>query len=167
MDKLCKKCLRRKPMGEFYPHPGMSDGHLNKCKECTKADVRDARAAHPEYYRQYDRMRYDARGKRGTASKEAQRRGSIAWVQRNPEKRKCHIIVGNAIRDGKLLRPKSCSKCGDIGRIDAHHEDYSKPFKIEWLCKRCHSDTWTKPRRAMNPRKRGGYVGSMKPTRAA
>lgn len=40
-DKICFKCEKSLPLSSFYVHNGMNDGHLNKCKNCTKADVRD------------------------------------------------------------------------------------------------------------------------------
>src|ERR1700760_3015968 len=38
--KICFKCLLTKSIDEFYKHPAMSDGHLNKCKSCTKEDTK-------------------------------------------------------------------------------------------------------------------------------
>ena len=39
--KVCFKCNVEKELSKFYKHNGMADGHLNKCKLCTKKDTKE------------------------------------------------------------------------------------------------------------------------------
>jgi hypothetical protein len=55
-----------------------------------------------------------------------------------PRKRiNCHAAVQMAKQCGKLV-PQPCEKCGSEESIHAHHEDYSKPLSVNWLCRKCH-----------------------------
>lgn len=44
--------------------------------------------------------------------------------------------IKHLCRVGKVTRG-SCEKCGEPN-AHAHHEDYSKPLDVRWLCSKCH-----------------------------
>lgn len=63
---------------------------------------------------------------------------SANWEKQNPDKRRVHDRTMYAVETGKIIRPKSCSECKKICTPHAHHEDYSKPLEVIWLCSTCH-----------------------------
>jgi hypothetical protein len=49
-----------------------------------------------------------------------------------PERTRAHQVISSAIRTGKL-KPQPCRVCGSLVS-HVHHEDYSKPLDVDWLC---------------------------------
>ena len=131
-DKRCFKCHQVKPLSEFYKHSKMADGHLNKCKECTKTDVKRHRFEN-ESVREYDRKRAKRPEVRARLAENARK-----WNEQNPEKYKAHYTLTNAVRDGRVVKG-SCEVCGSNDRVHGHHVDYSKPLDVVWLCPRHHA----------------------------
>lgn len=56
-SKACFKCGVIKPLNDFYKHPQMADGHVNKCKECNKKDVRINYRDNRDRYVAYEKVR--------------------------------------------------------------------------------------------------------------
>lgn len=120
--KNCFKCGVLKELNEFYKHPQMQDGRVNKCKECNKKDVRENRELKIDYYTEYERnraglpRRVKAREdySKTEKGKNALSRGSRKWAEGNLIKKSASTIVGNAVRDGKLIKSRKCESCGIV-----------------------------------------------------
>lgn len=143
--KRCFRCLSEKPLESFYKHPSTRDGRLNKCIECTKADVQKNRLDRLEYYREFDRTR-GSKPERVLARKAYQKtpegklaiaRAHMKYERANPTRRKAQIAVSNAVRDGRLKR-EPCFICGT--KAQAHHPNYDAPLSVTWLCPKHHKD---------------------------
>lgn len=127
--KRCFKCGQEKDITEFYKHPRMTDGHLGKCKDCTRKDVKDNRLKRVDYYREYSKRKF-----RETTDFSSRRAYDRQW------KRKHHYLhnrVERAIKKGLLVK-QPCELCGEPV-VHAHHDDYSKPLEVRWLCPVHHS----------------------------
>lgn len=116
--KACFKCGKVKPLEAFYKHQAMGDGHLGKCILCTRKDAAEHRAQNLERERLRDRIRGFRPGP--------------------PLKMAARRAVHLALSRGDLAR-QPCVKCGNP-RSEGHHEDYSKPLAVRWLCKKHHAE---------------------------
>lgn len=51
-------------------------------------------------------------------------------------KANCKSYLNTYLRRGKIIKTP-CVNCSSL-LVQAHHEDYSKPLKVIWLCRKCH-----------------------------
>ncbi|MBR0721784.1 hypothetical protein [Bradyrhizobium manausense] len=147
MEKSCIACQRRLPLECFYKHPDTADGRLGKCKDCQKANVKAARERNPAHYRAYEQRR--AKLDHRIAAAKAYAAANPDVIKRLQAKsntlhfinREARIILGNAVRDGRIARPFRCEVCQQavpMKTLHGHHEDYTKPLWAAWCCSRCH-----------------------------
>lgn len=71
-------------------------------------------------------------------------------TERHREQDRAHRAVHVAIADGVLVR-QPCEVCGREP-AHGHHDDYSKPLEVRWLCPSHH--TRLHPRSACEPGRR-------------
>lgn len=113
----------------------MGDGHLNKCKACTKRDTAE-RYSSPEgreRIRAYERLRFQS-PERKAKVKEYRRR----MKQRNAGKVRARWKLHSAVLRGRLEK-KPCEVCKS-SKSQAHHVDYRKPLAVRWLCFKHHRE---------------------------
>lgn len=133
--KMCCVCQMVKPLSEFLTNNAKPDKKTVQCGECLR--IRD----NLRYKNQKTKRAASIKAYSLTeAGKAAHNRARKRWAERNTLARAAHIIVGNAVRDGKLLKPSNCSECGNKKPLEAHYDDYAIPLAVRWLCVRCHKN---------------------------
>ncbi len=129
----CRKCKNREWNRAWY----QSLSPERRAEILARRDQEKARATdRARYYRHHEARRARMR-EWELANPEKSAKAKREWAERNPEKRDAQMKVGNAIRDGKIVR-QPCEKCGK--KAQAHHDDYSKPFDVRWLCPKHHGE---------------------------
>jgi hypothetical protein len=117
--KTCFKCNTEKPLSDYYKHKKMGDGHLGKCKECTKKDSKkreeilrnDVVYINGEKERcreKYHRLGYKYKTPNFEKKKEAMRKHKMKY----PEKQK-------ARNSSQRMKPK-------IKGNELHHWSYNE-----------------------------------------
>lgn len=117
--KICFKCERELPLSDFYKHPQMADGHLNKCKECTRADV------HGNYMKNLDSLDYvEKERKRG--------RDKYHRLYEGVENKHPHGY--------RSARNYIERRVGSLpADVELHHWNYNFPHKVFQLSRRHHA----------------------------
>lgn len=143
--KLCSMCGEKKPLDAYYRNIDSRDGRTSKCKSCSSIVHAQYKAENREKYlerkRKYnkehkeERLQYKRDHYSGITA--SMREKLNAWKRNNREKVLAHKKVYNAIKSGKLVR-MPCEICGVTTAVQAHHDDYSRPLDVIWLCQKHH-----------------------------
>lgn len=130
----------------LYGHPGkrrVSDAHCvdcgsrkyqlyyNKHKEEILARSAAYDQANPEQHR--ERIRRWKNKEPGRKARQSKRHREL-----NPDKTQARELLKAAVRKGWIIK-QPCAICGAL-MVEAHHQDYSKPLEITWLCPPHHYD---------------------------
>jgi hypothetical protein len=123
--KTCSWCKETKPISEFWRNCWAWDGLHSHCKDCKRAHrllTIDRQKKRDQSRRYYERNR-----PRIIESvliyRKANKQGVRAWQivrKRRPPRQPCEV-------------------CGSL-TTEAHHDDYSKPLDIRWLCRIHHRE---------------------------
>jgi hypothetical protein len=136
----------------------MKDGHLNKCKDCTKKDSNKHRYDNIEYVKEYDRVRGQTETRKNkvkdhalymkTYHTEKWRKMRYDAVKKNRLNNRNKYLANSrlkyAVRTGKVKK-ETCRICGAL-KSQGHHANYSKPLEVVWLCDYHHKEEHKKIR---------------------
>lgn len=85
----------------------------------------------------YSRKHYE-KNKDSQEFKDKRNKRTLRYYYNNKAKAMARNKVNKAVRDKKITKPKNCVVCFEEKKLQAHHEDYSKPLDVMWLCLECH-----------------------------
>jgi hypothetical protein len=143
--KTCKKCGEEKSLNEFYKKRGYL---IHSCKSCCISYEKNRRLEKIDEIRMRDKLRanlphrIEARKKYSKTDngKLSHKKALQKYRYANPLRRAAHQIISNAVYRKKIIKPDNCSICNSTIKIEAHHDDYTKPLLIRWLCEKCHKE---------------------------
>jgi hypothetical protein len=124
-ERTCPCCKVTKPASGFYPDKRNKYGLCCYCKECQRAKTLLYRNANLDKARAASRD-WHAKHPAETAENLKKTKARAPWKQN------ARVKVHRAIRAGTLV-PRPCEVCGSP-KAQAHHDDYSKPLDVRWLC---------------------------------
>ena len=147
--------------------------YLKKWRKTNRKRLRgydcEWRKNNPEKVKEYRKKYYD-KHKVNILEREAIRREKPEYKEKRrldgnfyrekyKDKIKCRQILNKAIIKGKFTRATICSLCGDEGNIEAHHDDYTKPFEFIWVCDCCHEVIEHRPEQLRKEQRKKGGLG--------
>lgn len=130
----CPTCKKWLPNTEYYGDSRTPNKLRSQCKACHIKGTVYSR--NPDNGRRINRE-YMARARARDIEKFRERERNRPPA--SPGKVLARSALNTAVKNGGIVKSKQCSKCGSEGEIDGHHEDYSKPLEVEWLCPLCHA----------------------------
>lgn len=129
--KTCSRCKSILDISEFGKNRNRQDGIADRCLVCKRTLSANHRLkyAHTQKYRDRMSAAYQRWRKRHPGRKLEHVQAS---QKKYPEHHKTRQAFTRAVFEG-LIERKPCIVCASLN-ANGHHEDYSKPFDVIWLC---------------------------------
>lgn len=127
--KECRKCKIKKIPEDFYKDKRAKDGLYSYCKKCQDKVSRSTTLL---YFKTEKWKNYLKCYMRKYTEK------NLIKTNEAREKDLCRQKTRYAKRKG-ILKKDNCVICNSKNS-EAHHEDYSKPLEVIWLCKKHHTE---------------------------
>ena len=122
--KQCFKCGKVLPLKEFYSHSRMADGHLNKCKSCTKNDVR---------------IGYERKSKDESWIEKERARGREKYHRLGYGSKPTNHRTRRELNPHESNTSKSLRAAGyDTFNKEAHHWNYNMPRSVILMSRKAH-----------------------------
>ena len=136
VKKICKKCGVKQDIGQFQKvrsrHSGEFKYRSGTCRLCKTEYFRDWREKNGHITSRRSSIKW------GKNNPEKVIESSKRWGKKNQGKKNIHHKVQRAVKKGIIVKASNCENCGADGMLHGHHDDYSKPLKVRWLCPACH-----------------------------
>lgn len=117
-------------------------GSPRRCQSCKSTDESTLRINSISKSGRISYMCRICNNKRGrkyyAQNKEKFREIIYRSIRKHREKQDAREKLNYALKSGRMKKPDVCEMCNCRNKIHGHHEDYSKPLEVMWLCTACH-----------------------------
>jgi len=117
--KQCSKCGIEKKEEKFNKQCNGKNGLRASCRDCTRKEHKIYNQTHK--------------------TNNANMYKSIKkYKMNNPEKIRAQNLLEYAVKKGRVKKER-CKMCNAVN-TEGHHDDYSKPYEVDWLCRQHHKE---------------------------
>ena len=143
LNQKCKECCRKRDKSKYRSKESIEKHKKYKAEWQRKnRDLLNTRLR-DRYEKNIEKSREEARKRavkcrKSKKYKEKKNDYDREYRKEYPEKVQARDKVKYAVSTGELIRSSQCELCKKVCHTHGHHQDYSKPLDIIWLCPTCH-----------------------------
>jgi Recombination endonuclease VII len=115
--KKCRKCLKEKPLTDFYRASNLKSGYRNACKDCERA--------------------YNKKWQSNPSSKKIWRKASRKHDNRPARRKRLYGISPEEFESLKIAQNNRCGICNKVMSIVCVDHDHTTKKVRGLLCSRC------------------------------